>query len=369
MSGIYLHIPFCKQACHYCDFHFSTSLALKNSLISALQKELIGRKQYLGSSNVQTIYFGGGTPSLLTPEELQRILETIQHNYSLDLKEVTIEVNPDDLDEEKLLALKGLGFNRLSIGIQTLDDAILHFMNRAHTSREGLNSVRLAQKVGFENISIDLIYGIPGLSLDKWKASLDEVHQLGIQHISAYCLTIEDKTVFGHRQQKGQLEEMEDEAVLDQIDVMNKALEGWGFERYEISNFAQKGFISRHNSSYWSGKKYLGIGPSAHSYDQQSRQWNVSNNARYIDMIEKEEFIYEREELTAKDITNEMLLTGLRTIWGVTLSQLPIDIENIKGSTLKELMDNDFIKLENGTLLLTDKGKVFADKIAADLFL
>lgn len=369
MAGIYIHVPFCKQACHYCDFHFSTSLSQKSALVDALCLELINRKDYLGKEKINTIYFGGGTPSLLTTKELEQILDTIYSVYDTAVTETTIEVNPDDINAQKTLDLKTLGFNRLSIGIQSLDNDLLQFLNRAHTSNDALNSVRTAQKSGFENITIDLIYGIPNLTVHEWKRTLNAIDSLDIQHISAYSLTIEEQTVFGNWVRKGKLEEQDDELILEQLNIMISRLANSGFKRYEISNFAKEGYISKHNSNYWLDEKYLGIGPSAHSYNHSSRQWNIANNSLYIQKVSTSQPHYEVEVLDGKDKINEQLLTGLRTIWGVKLSSLSEEYKSNKAVELGTLTKEQFITIKDGVICLTEKGKLFADDVAAKLFL
>ena len=374
MSGIYIHIPFCKQACHYCDFHFSTSLQNKQLLIDAIKKELIFRKEYLPDAKIETIYLGGGTPSLLSASELNSIFETIHQLFSVDENaEVTLEANPDDLSKDYLKQLRQTPVNRLSIGIQSFRDADLKWMNRAHNSAEAVNSVLFAADEGFENISIDLIYGLPELVLTEWQENLRKAISLPVQHLSCYCLTIEPRTALAHQIKKGFSKIPEDENSIAQFEWLMDYAAANNYEQYEISNFCKPGFYSKHNTSYWKGIPYLGIGPSAHSFDGQSRQWNISNNPLYIKSVESGELQFTKEMLSPAEKYNEYVLTSLRTIWGVDLNvarkQFGEEVLlHLKREAAIYLIDNALI-IENDHLNLTRKGKFIADRIASDLFI
>lgn len=373
MAGIYIHIPFCKQACSYCDFHFSTSLKNKDAFISSLLKEVEMQKEYLGTKKIATIYFGGGTPSLLNEYEILRVFDTLNNYFDIDRDaEITLEANPDDLTKEKIRQLKGTPINRFSIGIQSFYDEDLRLMNRAHNSQEAVYAVKCAQDSGFENITIDLIYGIPTLTDHKWRNNLQNAFLLDVKHISSYCLTVEPKTQLAHQVKTGQVSNVDEHQSAEQFEVMLEAMHKNHFIQYEISNFCKDGFYSRHNSNYWMKEKYLGLGPSAHSYNGSSRQWNISNNAQYIASIEKGELNFEKEELSAEQRYNEYILTSLRTIWGASLDQIEntlgtIFVEHCKKEAEKYIRSNDVINSEN-KLFLTDKGKLIADRIASDLF-
>ncbi len=323
MAGIYLHIPYCKQACHYCDFHFSTQQDSKTQLVQALSLELALQKNYLGNEVVETIYLGGGTPSLLNEKELGEIFHSIHKHFAVtDNAEITLEANPDDLSLENLQAIRKVGVNRLSIGIQSFDNGILKFLNRAHSAREAADCVTHARNAGFSNISIDLIYAIPGQNNDLWMKNIEQAIALSPEHISSYSLTIEEKTVFGNWFKKGKLKIESDEAAASQMEILMDLLGRAGYEHYEISNFCRPNFYSRHNSSYWKQKKYLGIGPSAHSYNGSSRQYNIRNNSLYIQSLEQGKIPFEMETLSRANLINEYLLTTLRTSWGCDLDYL-----------------------------------------------
>ncbi|MFL5765655.1 MAG: radical SAM family heme chaperone HemW [Bacteroidia bacterium] len=373
MAGIYIHIPFCKQACHYCDFHFSTSLQNKDAFLAALKKEIALQKNYLQGEKIATVYFGGGTPSLLSGQEINDIFNSLEKHFSiLPGAEVTLEANPDDLTEEKIAALRETPVNRLSIGIQSFYDEDLLLMNRAHNANEALKAVRLAQENGLENISIDLIYGIPGLTDHRWRNNLQVAFALGVKHISAYCLTVEPKTALAQQVKAGKVKDVDEQQSAEQFNTMLEAMHANDFVQYEISNFCRDGAYSRHNSSYWQKEKYLGLGPSAHSFNGASRQWNISNNALYIRSLEKGELKFVREELSTAQHYNEYLLTTLRTIWGTDLDQIR-DLFGTKfldyclGEAEKYIRSGDVINEEN-KLFLTDKGKLIADRITSDLF-
>jgi oxygen-independent coproporphyrinogen-3 oxidase len=373
MAGIYIHIPFCKQACNYCDFHFSTSLKNKDAFLKALKKEIELQKYYLGSEEISTIYIGGGTPSLLEQTELLQIFETICKNFKINENaEITLETNPDDLTEKKIIELKDTPVNRFSIGIQSFYDEDLKLMNRAHNSTEALNAVKYAQDHGFENISVDLIYGIPGLTEHKWRNNLQIVFALDIKHISAYCLTVEPKTALAHAVKAGTIKNVDEDQSAEQFEIMLEGMSNNDFIQYEISNFCKDGFYSKHNSNYWLKEKYLGLGPSAHSYNGVSRQWNISNNGLYIQSLEKNELNFEREALSADQRHNEYILTSLRTIWGTDLEYIKEQfgtefLKNCMKQAEKYIQSGDLVNEEN-KLFLTDKGKLIADRISGDLF-
>jgi oxygen-independent coproporphyrinogen-3 oxidase len=379
MAGIYIHIPFCKQACHYCDFHFSVSLSNKDAFIQALKKEIAMQRGYLsGNSNegkdkINTIYFGGGTPSLLSHSELMDIFDSLDHNFEIDANaEITLEANPDDLTPAKINLLKDSPINRLSIGIQSFYDEDLKMMNRAHNSKEALYVVKNAQDKGFENITIDLIYGLPTLKNEMWKSNLLTAFDLDVKHISAYCLTVEPKTALAHMVKEGKIKNVDEQQSAEHFEIMLHEMRENNFVQYEISNFCKEGFHSRHNSNYWLKEKYLGLGPSAHSYNGESRQWNIANNALYIQSLENRELKFEKEILTKEQRYNEYIMTSLRTIWGTDLKKIEQDFGNDHIThCLKEvekyIQTQDISKKEN-KIYLTDKGKLLADKIASDLF-
>lgn len=371
-GSIYIHIPFCKQACHYCDFHFSTSLNKKGQLVDALCSEMILRKDEI-DGKLETIYFGGGTPSLLEEGELDQIFKTIYAEFRIaDNPEITLEANPDDLTEKKLEQLSKSKINRLSIGVQSFFDQDLKLMNRAHNSMEAFKSLELAKNY-FENISIDLIYGIPGLSNDRWRENLDRAINLDIPHISSYALTVEPRTALKRFIDKGLIKPVDDEVAQIQFEILTERMQQEGFENYEFSNFGKPGYASRNNTAYWTGKSYLGIGPSAHSFDGDRRSWNINNNSIYINKISKEELPIEREILSTTDKYNEYVMTGLRTIWGISVTR----IENVFGLTYKEYLLQQAQKylaehllfLDGDRLVVTQKGKFLSDGIASDLFL
>lgn len=373
MAGLYIHIPFCKQACHYCDFHFSTNQTKRRELVDAICKELILQKNYLGNQSLKTIYYGGGTPSILTPEEIDSIQETIRQHYPLaETMEVTLEANPDDLSLEKLQHLRQSGINRLSIGIQSFDDAVLTFLNRAHYAKMATDSFQDARNVGFHNISIDLIYAIPGQDHSQWKKNIEQALALNPEHVSAYSLTIEEKTVFGKWSSKGKLEKVPDELAANQMEMMVDILEKFGYEHYEVSNFSKPNFHAQHNSNYWKQEHYLGVGPSAHSYNGVSRQYTISNNAHYMQSLHQDKIPFEIEQLTREDKINEYLLTTLRTSWGCDLEHLitlhHYDVVKTHEKYLDALQQNGLAFLSKNNLTLTRKGLMLADKISSDLF-
>jgi oxygen-independent coproporphyrinogen-3 oxidase len=372
MAGIYIHIPFCKQACHYCDFHFSTSVQNKAQLLQALKQEIFLRHLDWQDEQIETIYFGGGTPSVLTVEELHFLLDAVYANFQvIAAPEITLEANPDDLSPEYLLALSQTKINRLSIGIQSFFDADLQLMNRAHNAEQAKQSLALATQY-FDNITLDLIYGMPNMTNDQWLQNIETALSYGIPHISCYALTVEPKTALHSYIQKGQMPPLDEALAAEHFKLLVKLLEANGFVHYEFSNFGKPNYFSQNNSSYWLGKKYLGIGPSAHSFDGQSRSWNVSNNAKYIKAIQSQELYSETEILSLTDRYNEYIMTGLRTIWGVSLDKVEkeygVNYINYLNKQIQSHVQNGLLKIENGILTTTAKGKFLGDGIAADLF-
>ncbi len=371
---LYLHIPFCAQACHYCDFHFSTRLGEREAMVGALIREMALRQKYLPAGPLQTIYFGGGTPSLLTEVELTQLLEAAHRHFPVEPNaEITLEANPDDLTDEKLRAFRRAGINRLSIGIQSFNEGQLRHLNRIHDAAEGEASVRRAQDAGFENLTIDLIYAIGPTPDDAvWQQNLEKATALGVPHISAYCLTIEPQTVFGNWLKRKKMAPIDEDLAARQFEQLVEHLTTHGYEHYEISNFAKPGRHSRHNTSYWQQQPYLGLGPSAHSFDGlATRQANVSHNARYVAAIGRGEIPAEIERLSEKDRVNEYLLTGLRTQWGCELTKLKAISEQghaLLHSLTPALLEKGWLRQENGILSLTPAGKLFADRVAAELF-
>jgi oxygen-independent coproporphyrinogen III oxidase len=372
MAGIYLHIPFCKQACSYCNFYFSTSQKSRNDLVAALLKESQLRSGYLEGEAVETIYFGGGTPSLLTTRELELLLEGIFQKYEVSPgAEITWEANPDDIRPSKIKEWKNLGVNRLSIGVQSFFDADLSWMNRAHHASQALDSIRAAQDGGLD-LTIDLIYGSPSLSDENWQKNIDQAISFQIPHLSCYALTVETGTALFKKIAQKKTAPVDPSQQVRQFQMMTSSLGRAGYEHYEISNFAQPGKRSRHNSSYWSGKSYLGLGPSAHSYNGSSRQWNVSSISRYISSLHEGKLDYEKEDLTNLQVLNEYIMTRLRTIEGISLEH----VKDSFGPTVSQALlkrseiysRQGKIIQENDRLSLTQGGKLFADGIAADLF-
>lgn len=370
--GLYIHIPFCKQACHYCDFHFSTSLGKKKDLVDALCKELVLRKDEIAGV-VQTIYFGGGTPSLLNAEELEQIFTTIAANFNIGKNpEITLEANPDDLTEEKLVILANSKINRLSIGVQSFFEEDLELMNRAHNATEAVKSLELAKKY-FDNISIDLIYGMPEMSDDRWKKNLDQAIALDIPHISSYALTVEPNTALYKFIEKGVVKPVDDAVAQAHFEILIDRMQMEGFENYEFSNFGRQGYFSQNNTAYWTGKSYLGIGPSAHSYDGSVRSWNINNNPKYIKEIQSNKLPIERESLSVTDKYNEYVMIGLRTIWGISLDHIKINFgikyKEYAVEQAKKHIEAHLLFVDGERILVTKKGKFLSDGLASDLFL
>jgi len=374
MFGIYLHIPFCEKACNYCDFHFSTSFKVKNQLIDCINQELENRKHEL-LGDVKTIYFGGGTPSILAKNEIVSVLYQIKKNYSIvDDVEITFECNPEDLSEKKLNELKESGVNRLSIGIQSFDNSVLKWMNRAHTADKAIACIDLAQKMGFKNISIDLIYGVPLFLNRNWKRDIEKAIQLNVQHISSYNLTKEKHTSLHNDVSKGKYLMPNQEVCSDQYQQLIENLAKSGFNQYEVSNFSLKGFESKHNSSYWSSIAYLGIGPSAHSYDGENiRRWNVSNNKKYIEGLVDNVDYFEIETLAKFEMANEIILLGLRSDLGVSLKKIKSLLNDNQYQVFNNQVDlfkkKNLIKQTKNKLLVDSKSRILADYIARELFI
>lgn len=373
MSGIYIHIPFCKQACHYCDFHFSTSLKKKDEMVLALAKEIEIRKSEFQDEVVETIYFGGGTPSILTIEDLRFLINEVYKNYEVtENPEITVEANPDDLSKERIIELSNNKINRLSIGIQSFFEDDLKMMNRAHNSAEAKECLEFATQY-FDNISVDLIYGIPNMSNEKWLQNIETALSFNIPHISSYALTVEPKTALHSFIQKGIIPQPDDEVAQEHFQILVDKLSENDFIHYELSNFGKENYFSKNNSSYWLGKKYIGIGPSAHSYDGEKRGWNVSNNSLYLKSISENKLPSETETLSKTDRYNEYVMTGLRTIWGISLDR----IETEFGKTYRDYLNQQAAKYIEDHLLFVDenilrttkKGKFLSDGIASDLFL
>jgi len=376
---LYVHIPFCKQACHYCDFHFSTNLSYKQRMADAIGREVVLQSGYLGEKKLETLYFGGGSPSILTEDELESLFKAVSEVYDLHhLKEVTLEANPDDISKERLDFWYSLGINRISLGIQTFSEVFLKFMNRAHNSNDALKALELILNKGFDTSSVDLIYAKTGFHLDEARQAkmlrkdIEILGSFDIQHISAYNLTIEEDTVFGRWAQKEKLAGIPDDYAAEQYKIVTGELAELGFEQYEISNFARNGKYAVHNTSYWLGEEYLGVGPSAHSYNGTSRQWNVAHNHRYMQGIESGNPEFEREVLTSSEKINDYLLTGLRTIWGVSLNKIsriwpdmPADFRD----NLERLKSQQLLIQKEDTVTIPAEARILSDRIAAELFL
>jgi oxygen-independent coproporphyrinogen III oxidase len=380
MSGIYIHIPFCKQACHYCDFHFSTSMKKKDEMVLAIAKEIQMRKSEFENEVVETIYFGGGTPSVLNNSELQLLINTVYENYKVsENPEITLEANPDDLTDLSVRAdsrtifesYREIGINRLSIGIQSFFEEDLKLMNRAHNSAEAKKCLEEATKY-FDNISLDLIYGIPGMSDEMWKQNIETALSFGIPHISSYALTVEPKTALKKLIDTGKIAEPQDEVASNHFMILVETLQKNGFIHYELSNFGKENYFSKNNSAYWLGKKYIGIGPSAHSYDGEKRGWNVANNSLYLKSIHDDILPIETEMLSKSDRYNEYIMTGLRTIWGVSLERIEYEFGSEYLSYLNKQMlkflNDGLVYISDNILRTTAKGKFLTDGIASDLF-
>jgi oxygen-independent coproporphyrinogen-3 oxidase len=373
MSGIYIHIPFCKQACHYCDFHFSTSLKKEDEMVLALAKEIEMRKSEFQNQQVETIYFGGGTPSILEISDLKLLIDAVYSNYKVvENPEITVEANPDDLSKERIIELSNNKINRLSIGIQSFFEDDLQLMNRAHNSAEAKECLEFATQY-FDNISVDLIYGIPEMSNEKWLQNIETALSFNIPHISSYALTVEPKTALHTFIQKGIIPQPDDEVAQEHFQILVDKLAENDFIHYELSNFGKENYFSKNNSSYWLGKKYIGIGPSAHSYDGEKRGWNVSNNSLYLKSISENKLPSETEILSKTDRYNEYIMTGLRTIWGISLDRISSEfgktyLDYLNQQAAKYIEDH-LLFVDENILRTTKKGKFLSDGIASDLFL
>lgn len=372
MAGIYIHIPFCKQACYYCDFHFSTSLKRKEEMVNAICSEIELRKEEY-KEPIETIYFGGGTPSLLSGQEITQILNVIDKTFKvISDPEVTLEANPDDLTEEKILELAQSPINRLSIGVQSFFEDDLKMMNRAHLASESFDCLSVATR-HFENITIDLIYGIQNMDADKWRKNLQYAFDLGINHISSYALTVEPNTALDSFISKGKYPPLNEELAAEHFNILVEETAKNGFVHYEISNFGKEGFFSKHNAAYWKGKVYYGFGPSAHSFNGKDRFWNIYNNVKYLKTIQNSELPIEWDILTKKDRFNEYVMTGLRTIWGVDFNRVKTEFGEAFHEHLEESMtvfvNQKLLEVKEGILKTTQKGMFLADGIASDLFM
>lgn len=372
MAGIYIHIPYCKQKCSYCDFHFSTNLTSKSEMVNAIIKEIELRKNEINSP-IETIYFGGGTPSILKENELNDIFNQLYKHFDLsNLKEVTLEANPDDLTVEKLAFYQTTPINRFSIGIQSFFEEDLRLMNRAHNAEEAENCIKLAKEYGFDNLTIDLIYGSNTTTHEMWHKNLQKAVDLGINHISSYALTVEEKTILNKKIEKGEWKPISDQHQSDQFDYLVDFLAKNGFIQYEISNFGKPGYFSQHNSNYWKGIPYIGIGPSAHSYLGNKRAWNIANNSMYIKQIKNDILPLEIEELSVEDQYNEYVMIGLRTIYGINPEEIAqrfgLKIKQHFDTEIKNLFEENLIQGTDNKLILTQKAKFFADGIASRLF-
>ena len=374
MAGIYIHIPYCKKKCIYCDFYFKINADDMHDMISCIIKELVSRKNYLKSSSVKTIYFGGGTPSILTKHDTNTILKTIYDNYKVCEKlEITLEANPDDLNRKKIADFFNIGVNRLSIGVQSFKDDDLIFLNRNHSREEAIRSIKIAQEIGYKNISVDLMYGLPKQSLKDWEDNLNLLFDLNIQHLSAYMLTLEKKTKLFEYVKKNKVKMIDDLSIINQYYRLLSIAKKNNFVQYEISNFSKNNTLSKHNTSYWQNELFLGVGPSAHSFDYKSRRWNIASNKKYIEKLNNNNIYFEEEVLTISQKFNEYILTNLRTKWGININIIKSRFGGKYASHTKKMMqkwsEKNYITENNEIVILTDEGSVFADIIISDLFL
>jgi oxygen-independent coproporphyrinogen-3 oxidase len=374
MAGLYIHIPFCRNACHYCDFHFSVALVYISPMLNAIQQEIASRREFLAGEVLDTVYLGGGTPSLLSTDQLDTLFGVIRDHYQISKDpEITLEVNPEDMNQDYMDGLLNVGVNRLSIGIQSFHDENLKFMNRRHGKSQSYRCLDIASKAGFRNVNIDLIYGVPGLTIEKWAENLDISTDFSPAHIAAYHLTYESGTVLDYRRKKRRFNVQNEQQSLEQYLMLVEKLEKTGYEHYEISNFAKAGFISKHNSAYWTGKKYLGAGPSAHSYDGKVRRWNIARNASYINRIKQGAVYHEQEILDEKAHFHDYLITRLRTKWGIDLDC----IEHTFGQAFashclqkaKPFLQSGRLSKDGPKLFLSRDGMFIADHIATVLFM
>ncbi len=370
MAGIYVHIPFCKSRCVYCDFFSTTLLELRDEYVKALLKEMQLRRNYLTEGTIRTVYFGGGTPSMLSAEQIGTILEGLRAQYCIAADaELTLEANPSDISEEKLRSWREMGFDRLSIGVQSFRDAALRTIGRRHNAQQAKEAVRKAQKEGFENVSIDLIYGLPSESLADWKDEVRQALELNIQHVSAYCLSYEEGTELTRMREREEVKEVDEETENAMYDYLVEALHAAGIERYEVSNFAKQGRESQHNSNYWNGTSYLGLGAGAHSFDGKSRQWNVCDLEAYLRGIESETAFFEREELTATDMYNEQVMLGLRTRNGLQLSAVGETYRSHCTEMAKAYIERGLLREQAGRLVATQEGIHILNRIIEDMMI
>lgn len=374
MAGIYIHIPFCKKACTYCDFHFTTSTKYLNEMVEAICKEIVLKKNRFENQQIGSIYFGGGTPSVLPAAALQQVFATIENHFSIASgAEITIETNPDDLTATKIAELRKLPINRFSIGTQSFFNEDLVWMNRAHNAQEATDCIKRSQDAGFENLTIDLIYGYPLLTNEKWKTNIQTAIELQVPHLSAYSLTVEPKTALAHAIEKGKQTDVNDEQSAEQFMMLIDTVTANGFEHYEISNYSLPGKYAVHNTNYWKGVPYLGIGPSAHGFDGHDRYINIANNAKYMEQLAKGQLPESIEQLSTVDKFNEYVMTSLRTMWGLDLTKIETDFgKDYVTQTqklIKPFVNNEQLLFENNIIKLTNKGKLFADGIAAELFM
>ncbi|GAB1451452.1 radical SAM family heme chaperone HemW [Draconibacterium sp.] len=372
MAGIYIHIPFCRQKCYYCDFYKTVNTTLTAKFLSALKTEIVQRKDYLENEGIETIYFGGGTPSVLTKIELSGILDFLLLHFNVSKTvEITFEANPDDLSVEYLDEIYSAGVRRLSIGVQSFHNEFLQKMNRRHDASQAIEAVENAARIGFNDISVDLIYGLPGLKISKWKSDLEQVFALPVQHLSAYHLTYHEGTPFYTWLKKGTLKALKETESIKQFKVLVQSAKENGYEQYEISNFAKEGRYSKHNSAYWKGVKYLGLGPSAHSFNGFSRSWNSSHIESYIKALESGLPYFEEEILSENNKYNEYVLTRIRTIWGVSANELEELFGSEKTSYFKKniakYINTGLVEFHNGIYNLTEKGMFVSDEIMANL--
>jgi oxygen-independent coproporphyrinogen-3 oxidase len=375
MAGIYLHIPFCRKACHYCDFHFSVSMKNKAEVLEAMQKEIKLQTSFFAKgTKIQTIYFGGGTPSILSKAEISGILDTLYNYYAIDDEvEICLEANPDDLTREKLKELHDVGVNRLSIGVQSLDQNILEWMNRSHTVEQALKCISDASDLGFSQLNIDLIYGVPGLSSSAWQDEVETVLNWPINHLSAYSLTLEEKTAYAHLVNKKQYKAPDDERAAEHYTILNTLIEDSTWQQYEVSNYCRDEEYSKHNTAYWQGKSYLGIGPSAHSFNGLSRFWNINSNAAYLQSLQNLQLNQQSENLSQSDKINDYILVSLRTKWGLSLSKLVkefgYDLLETKRDIVNQYVENEMLVFDDDYIRLNSKGLLFADALSSELFI
>lgn len=373
MAGIYIHIPFCRKACNYCNFHFTTNLSIVDEMVEGIKKEIKMRLDFFPDKKIETIYFGGGTPSILSQKQFSEIFSLIEKNYIIQKDaEITLEANPEDVDSSFISTLNGLPFNRFSLGAQSFFDEDLVWMNRNHNKSQAEDSIKRLQDSEYTNLNLDLIYGYPLLTNKKWSANLERFFNLEIPHLSSYAMTVEPKTALGHLVSKGQESDMDDTQAAEQFNYLLDQISSKGYEQYEISNFCKAENYAKHNTNYWLKKPYLGIGPGAHSYSDVQRRWNIENNVKYLKGIHGSSEFWGQETLSNVDVANEYIMTSIRTKWGCDLNQVKnlsrdLETKNFENS-VKEFAEKGHLKEENNTLFLTKKGKLFADAIASELF-